>query len=120
MRRIKRESWWGLYGLVPLTVLLLCLAYLAKASQGLQNVLIGAIAVLISILALLWSERHADLMHSNGVDSLTGEHALRAVRITNPRLAPSLTAGRAQIHSILLAVAVDEFQDDPASFKQST
>jgi hypothetical protein len=108
MKRSTRGSWWGLYALVPISVALLYVAATVKAGETVHLILLSAVSVAVPILGLLWSERHADLMGSEGVDARAEEESLAATGVETRRLAPSLTARQAHYRGIMLARSADE------------
>ena len=111
MKRTKKGSWWGLYALIPITVTLLYLAHRARVEQSVHVILLVAIVIGVPALALLWSEKHADLMGSEGVDARAEEESLVAAGITAGRFAPSLTARQAHYRRMMLPKATDESQE---------
>jgi hypothetical protein len=77
MRRLRQElKWWGLFALMPLTVVLIVLDDEAPLSQTWRLILLGGIAVVICALALRWVERNPELVERAGADSLTNYRPL--------------------------------------------
>jgi hypothetical protein len=89
--------------------MLLYLVHRARVGETVQDILLAAVVICVLVLALLWSEKHADLMGSEGVNALAEEESLTGAGITDGRLAPSLTARQAHYRRIMLA----EAQMDP-------
>jgi hypothetical protein len=76
MRKPWRLRWWGLFALIPLTVALMVLDDEAPFSQTWRLVLLGAIAVVICVLAAAWAERNPDLIEREGADAFIGYRPL--------------------------------------------
>ena len=108
MKRNTRGSWWGLYALVPISVALLYVSAKVKAGETVHMILLLAVAVAVPILALLWSESHADLMGSEGVDARAERDSLDASGVDTGRLAPSLTTRQAHYRGVMLARRADD------------
>ena len=71
MRRLRRElRWWGLYALIPLMVALIVLDDDAPLTKTWHMILLGAIAVVICMVALIWVEREQELVEREGADAL--------------------------------------------------
>ncbi len=103
MRQSKRGSWWGLYALIPLTAILLVLAARAKMGEPLHRILLLAIVLAVAALAFLWSEQHADLIGSQGVDAEAEESQLGSAGIEAGRFAPSLTPLQAHYRQVMFS-----------------
>ncbi len=103
MLRKPRMGWGGLYLLGVLAGLLLY--GIAKAPVGTVWHTLALIVLIVAAcgLALRWSEGHADLMGSQGVDAQAEEQALQMNGIEPGRLAPSLTARQARYRQVMLA-----------------
>jgi len=76
MRRFRSFRWWGLFALVPLAVAMMVLDDEAPFSQTWRLVLLGAIAVVICVLAAAWAERNPDLIEREGADAFIGYRPL--------------------------------------------
>lgn len=103
IRRSKSASWWGLYALIPLTALLLVLAARVKMGEAVHQMLLVAIVVVVAVLAFAWSEQHADLMGSEGVDADAEASELTTAGIEPGRFAPSLTTRQAHYRRVMFA-----------------
>ncbi len=103
IRRSNRGSWRGLYALIPLTAILLFLAARLKLRAPLHQILLIAVVVAVAVLAWLWSEGHADLLGSEGVDAEAEASELRAAGIEPRRFAPSITALQAHYRQVMFS-----------------
>ncbi len=103
MKQSKGRSWLGLYALIPVTTGLLYAAFSARVAPALHVAMLIAIVVVVPLLALGWSERHADLLGAEGVNARAEEDALKAAGIRAGRFAPSQTARQAQYRRVMLA-----------------
>ena len=119
MKRSKRESWWGLYALIPVTAMLLYVSYRVRVGATLHAILLVAVAVVVAVLTLLWLGKHADLVASEGVDAQAEEDSLASAGITPGRLAPSLTARQAHYRRIMVAGRLTNPKTPPERFDQS-
>jgi hypothetical protein len=72
MRKVRRLGWWGLFALMPLTVVLIVLDYKAPLSGTWHLVLLAATVAAICVLAIAWAERNPELMEREGADALIG------------------------------------------------
>ena len=108
MKRSTRGSWWGLYALVPVSAALLYIVATVKVGETARSILLLAVVVAVPTLALLWSERHADLMGAEGVDAQAEKDSLAALGVETRRLAPSLTARQAHYRGVMLARSTDD------------
>jgi hypothetical protein len=72
MQNFRRLGWGGLFALVPLAVAMIVLDDAAPFSRIWHFVLLGAIVVVICVLAVVWSERNSGLMEREGADALVG------------------------------------------------
>ncbi len=95
MDKQLRSGWWGLYALLPVTLMLLYAAHMVRVSETLHQILLAAIAIVIAGLALSWIEKHQDLISSEGIDAVAEQDSLGAMGIPAGRLVPSLTARQA-------------------------
>lgn len=81
MRRLRQElKWWGLYALLPLTVVLIVLDEDASLPPTWRLILLAGIVVMICLLALRWIERNSELVEREGAD---GAVSTRPLLITN-------------------------------------
>jgi hypothetical protein len=103
MKRGRRGSWWGLYALIPVTALLLVLADKVRVGEPLHQILLIAVVVVVAVLALLWSERHADLLGSEGVDAQAEASELAETGIASGRFLPSITARQAHYRQVMFS-----------------
>jgi hypothetical protein len=76
MRKLRSLRWWGLFALIPLTVVLMALDDEAPFSEVWRLVLLGGIVVVICVLAVAWAERNPELMEREGVDALVSYRPL--------------------------------------------
>jgi hypothetical protein len=104
---------------MPISVVLLYLVYRVRGGQALHAILLVAVAICVPLLALLWSEKHRDLMGAEGANALAEEDALRTAGIPAGRFAPSLTERQAHYRMTMLAVVTDEKRELAASSHQS-
>jgi hypothetical protein len=121
MHYTKRGSWRGLYALLPLAGGLLYLAYRVQVEEVWHTLLLGGVVMIIGSLAWHWSETHADLMASEGVDAQAGEDTLAAGGIQPGRYAPSLSTTQAQYRLVMFgrqAVQTPETTDQPSTRKR--
>jgi hypothetical protein len=70
MRKFRNLRWWGLFALTPLTVALIVFDDAASLSETGHLVLLAAVAVVICVLAIAWTERNPELMEREGADAL--------------------------------------------------
>ncbi len=103
VKRSKRGSWLGLYALIPFTAILLLLAARLKVRAPLHQILLVAVVVAVAFLAFLWSEGHADLMGSEGVDAEAEASESGAAGIEPGRFAPSITALQAHYRQVMFS-----------------
>jgi hypothetical protein len=113
MHGSKRGSWWGLYALAALTVGLLYAAARVHVGEVLHKVLYVAIILVVTTLAWLWSETHANLLGAEGVNAQAEKAALAATGVEAGRYAPSRTATQAHFRSIMLAGESNASPADP-------
>ncbi len=107
MKRINKGSWWGWTALFPMTFVLLYMAATVHVGAALHRILLITVIVFIAILALLWTEKHADLMGSEGADAQAEGESLTAAGVEPGQFAPSLTVRQANYRSVMLSRAVD-------------
>jgi hypothetical protein len=69
MSWLRDHKWWGLYLLAPLSAGLLYLDGDIHANLRMHEFLAMAAVVILCGLALFWTERHADIVESEGVDA---------------------------------------------------
>jgi hypothetical protein len=108
MRRKEAKTWWGLYALVPIAGALLYIVARVHTGETLHLILVAAVAVGAAIFALRWTEGHADLMGSQGVDARAEEDALADAGIEPGRFAPSVNLQQAHYRQVMLAHKADE------------
>ncbi len=111
MKRINRGSWWGWTALFPTTFVLLYIAATLHVAAALHRILLITVIVFVAILALVWSEKHTDLMGSEGADAQAEQEALAAAGCEPGRFAPAQTARQAHYRSIMLVRSVDRSDD---------
>jgi hypothetical protein len=76
MWKLRSLRWWGLFALIPLTVALMVLDDEAPFSEVWRLILLAGIVVVICVLAIAWTERHAGLVEREGVDALVSYRPL--------------------------------------------
>jgi hypothetical protein len=107
MKRRKSSGWWSLYIIAPAALGLLILAnrmqWLGEAGDTL--VMLGTV-LLACGLAWLWSEKHADLLGSQGADAQAEAQALSERGIPPGSLAPSISARQAHYRQVMAASRV--------------
>ncbi len=115
MDRKIRSPWWGLFALVPIAAALLYLAAEVKVGETLRQVLLIAIVVIVALLALFWSEKHADLMGSDGVDARAEQQDLAERGCTREGLNPSLTGRQAAYRLVMFTRSAAQTSDHTRS-----
>jgi hypothetical protein len=116
MQHGPKHSWWGLYLFAAVIAALLYADSRARLSPAIHTLVLIAIIVGAASLAWSWSESHADLLGSQGIDAKAEAYALADQGVDTHDLAPSLTARQAGYRQVMLAhLAHDPDAQRPAA-----
>jgi hypothetical protein len=120
MPRHGDRKWWSLYLLAPLSAGLLYMDGRIHANLKIHEVLAMAVIVVLFGLTFYWTEKHADLMESEGVDARAPEIPFETigVLITSPSV-PPIPVGRPRraVRSLPDVAALELDQADYLSAK---